>query len=165
MKKFKNWFILFFILLFVWVLLNNTFQLDVLIPGVLIALLISFLPFNQLNLFNEIKLNPKAIAYSFAFLGIFLLELVKSNFDVILRVLKPSLPINPGFVEVKTSLKSKFARMILSNAITLTPGTLTVDIIDESLFIHWIDVEDDEIEIASNKIVKKFEKYLEVIYG
>ena len=85
--------------------------------------------------------------------------------DVTRRVLSPSLPINPGIVEVKTRLKSKYARMILANSITLTPGTLTVEIVDDSLFIHWIDVEAKDIKGASEKIVKNFEKYLEVIYG
>ena len=55
--------------------------------------------------------------------------------------------------------------MLLANSITLTPGTLTVEVIEDSFFIHWIDVEDDEIGNASKKIVEKFEKYLEVIYG
>jgi multicomponent Na+:H+ antiporter subunit E len=165
MKKFKNWLVLFVILMIVWVLLNNSFQANIIIPGVIIALLISLFSIGKWDLFSEMKFSPKAIAYTLTFIGIFLIELIKSNFDVIRRVLTPSLPINPGFVEVKTTLKSKFARMVLANAITLTPGTLTVEVIDESFFIHWIDVESDEIEAASNKIVKNFEKYLEVIYG
>ena len=90
---------------------------------------------------------------------------MKSNIDVARRVLSPSLPIKPGIVEVKTKLTSKFGRMLLANSITLTPGTLTVEVKDDSFFIHWIDVEDEEIENASKKIVEKFEKYLEVIYG
>lgn len=56
-------------------------------------------------------------------------------------------------------------RMILANSITLTPGTLTVDIKGDSIFIHWIDMQADDINTATEKIVSKFEKYLEVIYG
>jgi multicomponent Na+:H+ antiporter subunit E len=96
---------------------------------------------------------------------VFFVELVKSNIDVALRVLKPSLPINPGIVKTKTVLKSKMARMILTNSITLTPGTLTVDIEDDILYIHWIDVESEDIDVATEKIVKKFEKILVKIYG
>jgi len=55
--------------------------------------------------------------------------------------------------------------MLLANSITLTPGTLTVDVVDDSFFIHWIDVKDEDIKVASREIVEKFEKYLEVIYG
>ncbi|MEN8122332.1 MAG: Na+/H+ antiporter subunit E [Bacteroidota bacterium] len=161
----KNLSITFLILMIVWVLLNNTFQLSILIPGAIIAVLISLLVCRRCDVFSEMKFTPKAIAYTFIYLVVFFIDLIKSNMDVTRRVLSPSLPINPGIVEVKTTLKSKFARMLLANSITLTPGTLTIEVKDESFFIHWIDVEDDKIESASKKIVEKFEKYLEVIYG
>ena len=161
----KNTSISFLILMIVWILLNNTFQLDILLTGAVIALVISLLVCRQCDVFAEIKFTPKAIAYTFIYLIVFFIDLVKSNLDVTRRVLSPSLPINPGIVEVKTTLKSKFGRMLLANSITLTPGTLTVEVTDESFFIHWIDVQDTDIEAASNEIVKKFEKYLEVIYG
>ena len=82
-----------------------------------------------------------------------------------MRVISPSLPINPGIVEVKTKLKTGIGRLALANSITLTPGTLTVDIKEDSLFIHWIDVTSTDIEGATKNIVANFEKYLEVIYG
>ncbi|MBI9054481.1 MAG: Na+/H+ antiporter subunit E [Bacteroidales bacterium] len=85
--------------------------------------------------------------------------------NVALIVLKPSLLINSGIVKTKTVLKSKMARMILTNSITLTSGTLTVDIEDDILYIHWINVESEDIDIATEKIVKKFEKILVKIYG
>ena len=161
----KNLSIVFLILMIVWILLNNTFQPNILVVGAIIALFISLFACRQCAIFKEMQLTPKAFIYTFIFFGIFFIELIKSNMDVTRRVLSPSLPIKPGIVEVKTKLKSKFARMLLANSITLTPGTLTVDVKDESFFIHWIDVEDTDIEAASNKIVSKFEKYLEVIYG
>jgi multicomponent Na+:H+ antiporter subunit E len=91
--------------------------------------------------------------------------LVKSNIDVARRVLTPSLPINPGIVEVKTILKSKIGRLILANSITLTPGTFTLEIQNDSLFIHWIDVKSADVNEDTRLIVRKFEKYLEVMYG
>lgn len=77
----------------------------------------------------------------------------------------PTIPINPGVVEVKTKLKSPVARLILANSITLTPGTLTVDIKDETLLVHWIDVKSTDLEKTTKYIAASFEKYLEVIYG
>jgi len=53
----------------------------------------------------------------------------------------------------------------LANSITLTPGTLTVETDGEDYYIHWIDVSSKDIEGATEKIVHKFEKYLEVFYG
>jgi multicomponent Na+:H+ antiporter subunit E len=161
----KNFSITFLILMIVWVLLNNTFQPDILIVGVVIAFFLSLFLCKKCELFADMNFTPKGLIYTIIFLGVFFIELIKSNLDVTRRVLTPSLPINPGIVEVKTKLKSKFARMLLANTITLTPGTLTVEVKDDSFFIHWIDVESDDINAATKEIVEKFEKYLEVIYG
>jgi multicomponent Na+:H+ antiporter subunit E len=161
----KNVSITFVLLLFVWLLLNNSLEPGILVVGAIVSALISYITCRNCDLFTDMKLNPKAIAYTFVYLGVFFIDLVKSNLDVTRRVLTPSLPINPGIVEVKTTLKSKFGRMLLANSITLTPGTLTVEVVGDSFFIHWIDVKSESIEAASDAIVKKFEKYLEVIYG
>ena len=161
----KNVFVAFVILLLFWILLNNTFDPLILGVGAGLALLLSLLFCRRCNVFREVKLTPRAFVYTFIYLGVFMVELIKSNLDVARRVLSPRLPINPGIVEVKTGLSSKMGRMILANSITLTPGTLTVDIQDDKLFIHWIDVKSDDIHEATQAIVHKFEKYLEVIYG
>ncbi len=161
----KNFFIVFLILMIVWVLLNNTFQPDILLVGAVIAFFASAFLCKRCELFADMNFTPKGIIYTIIFLGVFMIDLIKSNLDVTRRVLNPALPIKPGIVEVKTKLKSKFARMLLANSITLTPGTLTVDVKDDSFFIHWIDVKDEDVKVASKEIVEKFEKYLEVIYG
>ncbi len=163
--KLKNQFALFIVLMIVWFLINNSFQLEILIIGAVLSFILSIIFGRRTDVLNEFKFTPAAFLYTFIYLLVFFVELVKSNIDVALRVLKPSLPINPGIVKTKTVLKSKMARMILTNSITLTPGTLTVDIDDDILYIHWIDVESEDIDVATEKIVKKFEKILVKIYG
>jgi multicomponent Na+:H+ antiporter subunit E len=93
-------------------------------------------------------------------------ECLKANIDVALRVLNPTLPINPGIVKVKTTLKSDTGLTFLANSITLTPGTLCVDIDPEegALYIHWIDVQSQDIDVATQKIVTKFENVLKKIF-
>ena len=81
------------------------------------------------------------------------------------RVITPRVRINPAIVEVKTKLKSKLGRLALANSITLTPGTLTADIEGDTLYIHWIDAAAVDIDGATRKIVDKFEKHLEVLFG
>jgi multicomponent Na+:H+ antiporter subunit E len=56
-------------------------------------------------------------------------------------------------------------RLLLANSITLTPGTLTVEMDGEWLYIHWVSVAADDIEAATAAIVSGFEAYLEVMYG
>ena len=146
-------------------MLNNSLHPQILISGLVVSAIISGLLCTKCQLFSDLKLTPKAFITSIVFIFVFLFDLLKSNIDVAIRVLSPSLPINPGIVEVKTKLKSKFGRMLLANSITLTPGTLTVEVIEDSFFIHWIDVQEIDIDRASKDLVEKFEKYLAVMYG
>jgi len=52
----------------------------------------------------------------------------------------------------------------LANSITLTPGTFTLDVSDDTLLIHWINVKTDKVEEATKIIGEKFERYLKVIF-
>ncbi|HPE55569.1 MAG TPA: Na+/H+ antiporter subunit E [Bacteroidales bacterium] len=161
----KNVLQIFVLSYLTWLALNWSVHTDVLVTGAIISVLIAVLLCSQCSVLQEVRLTPKSFAYAFGFVGVFWIELFKSNFDVARRVLTPSLPINPGIVEVKTRLKSNIGKMLLANAITLTPGTLTVDILGDRMFIHWIDVSSTDINEATHAIVSKFEKYLEVMYG
>lgn len=163
--KIKNHIALFLILMIVWILVNNTFRSEIIIIGLIFSLIISLLFGTKLRIFDELKFTPASLGYTLVYLFVFFIELIKSNLDVARRVLTPSLPINPGIVKTKTILKSKMGRMILANSITLTPGTLTVDIKDDTLYIHWIDVCCEDIDKATEAIVQKFEKHLVKIYG
>ena len=163
--KLKNIFVSFLIGFIFWILLNNTLDPLILGIGAALSVLLSLLFCSRCDIFSELKLTPEALVYTLIYLMVFLYELIKSNLDVARRVVTPSLPINPGIVEVKTRLHSKMGRMILANSITLTPGTLTIDIVGDTLYIHWIDVQTRDTREATEKIVRKFEKYLEKIYG
>ncbi len=98
------------------------------------------------------------------YLPIFLWECVKANIDVAYRVLSPRMPIKPGIVKVRTGLKTDIAKTFLANSITMTPGTLSVDIKGDVLYIHWIYVRDEDMEKATQIIVSKFEKHLKRIF-
>jgi multicomponent Na+:H+ antiporter subunit E len=95
-----------------------------------------------------------------AYIFIFIWQLILANIDVAKRVLSPSLPINPGIVKVKTGLKSPLAKVMLTSSITLTPGTLSLNVQDDEIFIHWIDVKGNDVESASKAIVAVFEQGL-----
>jgi multicomponent Na+:H+ antiporter subunit E len=75
------------------------------------------------------------------------------------------MPIRPGIVKVKTSLKTATAITLLANSITLTPGTLTIEATgDGYLYVHWINVKSTNVEEASKHIVRRFEWYLKRIF-
>jgi len=79
------------------------------------------------------EIHPEDAWLVLKYLGLFTRELVKSNLDVARRVVSPEVRINPGIVEIKTRLKHPTYRLVLANSITLTPGTLTVDMMADTL--------------------------------
>ncbi len=107
--------------------------------------------------------SPRRLLHLVIYLPVFFWEMFKANFDVAYRVIHPRMPIRPGIVAIKTELKTDIGKLFLANSITLTPGTLTMDVRGEYLFIHWINVKDEEVERASEIIAGRFEKHLKAI--
>ena len=165
MNKAKDLLLMFAVLFMFWVLLNASLANDVLIVGAVAAAIITFLFRNGLGFFSELRLNPRALMTTVLYFFFFIKELVKANLNIASIVLAPSLPLNPGIVKVRTRLKSKMGRLMLANSITLTPGTLTVEMLGEWLYIHWVTVDSADIDEATAAIVSGFEDYLEVMYG
>lgn len=165
MQKSRTFILLFASLLLFWVWLNGSLASDVLIVGVVTVAIIALLFGNGLGVFSELRPTPRALAYTFLYVLYFAKELAKSNLSLAAIVLSPGLPLNPGIVKVRTKLKSRMGRMLLANSITLTPGTLTVELAGEWLYIHWVTVDSTDIEAATASIVSGFEHYLEVMYG
>ncbi len=108
--------------------------------------------------------DPRRIGWFLYFIPVFLLHMVKANIDVAYRVLHLNIPIRPGIVTVRTTLRSDLALTFLANSITLTPGTLTVDIIGNELYIHWINVLSDDPEEQTQIIVTRFERILTKVF-
>jgi len=152
-------------LMLIWVIANGTLAPDTLIAGVVItaAIALAFASFSRV--YSVVRWSPKVIFYYLMYLGVFLTELTKANLNVMRLVFSPRIEIEPGIVEIKTELKSPIGRLALANSITLTPGTLVVDIKDDSLFIHWINVSATDPVAATEEISARFEKYLKVVYG
>jgi multicomponent Na+:H+ antiporter subunit E len=154
-----------FILTFLfWLLLTFNLSPANLIAGAAAALITSLL-FAKHFFGNVGKfIQPQRYFWLLVYLVIFTWECIKANFDVAYRVLHPAMPIKPGIVKVQMELKSEFARTMLANSITMTPGTISVDIIDDILFVHWIYVKSDDPAEYSQKIAGRFEKYIKKIF-
>jgi multicomponent Na+:H+ antiporter subunit E len=65
-----------------------------------------------------------------------LVEIFRAGFDVAYRVLHPSMPIEPSIIMFDTTLSGDVSRTVLANSMTLTPGTVTVDVIDGRFIVH-----------------------------
>jgi multicomponent Na+:H+ antiporter subunit E len=165
MSKTREQAVLFATLFLFWILLNGSVSQDVLLVGATAAFVIALMFRGGLGVFSELRLTPRALFTSVLYVFYFLKELVKSNLKLASIVLSPALPVSPGIVKVRTKLKSRMGRLLLTSSITLTPGTLTVDLVDEWIYVHWVTVDSDDIEAATAAIVGGFESYLEVMYG
>lgn len=161
----KGRMVLFSALFALWIGFTYPPDTQQLLAGGLAALLLTLLAGATTAPYADVRLSPRAIAYWFAYAFVFLKELIKANLDVAFRVIDPELPIRPGIVKVETRLKSRLGRLLLANSITLTPGTITVESRDSTLFIHWINVSGEGLEERTQRIVGTFERYLEVTCG
>jgi multicomponent Na+:H+ antiporter subunit E len=160
----RNYIYVFLVSLGVWLCLCSSLHGDELIAGVVVSLIVLAIFGRSFNKFNLPPLSLKRTWYCILYCAELGQEIVKANFDVAYRILHPSMPIKPGIVAITTTLKSNLAKCILANSITLTPGTFTVDVIGDTLLIHWIYVKTESTEGATKRIGEKFEKYLRVIF-
>ncbi len=136
-----------------------------LLLGVGVALLVAILFGGAITKAPGQFFNPVRIFWLIVYLPVFLCYCIKANLQVVYLVLHPEMPIKPGIVKVKTKLTSESGVTALANSITLTPGTLTVDVInDNELYVHWLVVESAEEDKATEIIVNRFEYFLEKIF-
>jgi multicomponent Na+:H+ antiporter subunit E len=150
----------------VWVALTSIRDWQEVIAGLVVAGLVSLVA-GQFLLTTEkqqhvLRRCASAVLYFFVFFW----EMVKANLHVAYLVLHPNLPIKPGIVKIRTQLKKDSAITVLTNSITLTPGTLTVDVNPDrhEIYVHWIDVRSTEIKEATEMISGKFEARLMEVF-
>jgi multicomponent Na+:H+ antiporter subunit E len=134
-----------FVILFAfWLLLSGHYDLFHLSLGLICSLLVAFLSH---DLLIENISGPKRIRKTRRFISYVLwliYQIVLANLHVAYLILNPK-AIDPRIVRFKTRLKSQFSMVTLGNSITLTPGTITMDIIDGEFHVHALSkkVADD----------------------
>lgn len=141
--------ILNFILAFIWIFLSGSYTLNNLLLGFILGLglvyLFSRILPGRFYLIKVYKILKLAV--------VFFVELLKANIDVLKIVLQPKLKNEPGFFVYHTDLKIDWQIVLLSNLITLTPGTVVLGISDDrrKIYIHSIDFSTKEEEIEGIK--------------
>jgi multicomponent Na+:H+ antiporter subunit E len=164
--KTKSRLIVFVLGSLVWFALTDIKDIQEVITGIVIALLISLLAGHFLVVNQTSRGVLRRLLYLVIYIFRFLWELIKANLNVAYLVIHPKLPIKPGIVKIKTKLTKDSALTLLGNSITLTPGTMTVDINEDKkeLYIHWIYVKEVQEEKATQEISQNFERILTEIF-
>ena len=157
--------IIYIVIAFIfWLLFTFSLTWPNILTGIVIAIITVFILGKYFVEDVHKLLQPRRYLWFVIYLFVFAWECLKANFDVAYRVLHPDLPIKPGIVKVKTNLKTEIGKTTLANSITMTPGTITVDIIEDIIYVHWIYVSTTDPEKYTEKISGRFEKYIQRIF-
>lgn len=130
-------YILFFVL---WIIFNGKITVEITVFGVLIAaamyaFLCKFMDFSPQK---ELFVLRKA-GYLCQYFYFLVIEIVKANVATIRLMLSGNFAEEPAVIIFKTNLKTDMAKCLLANSITLTPGTITVEITGQSFKVHCLD--------------------------
>ena len=164
--KNKSRIIVFIFSVIVWIALTDINSIEEILAGIVIAAIISSIAGHFLVTTEKSQHPLRRILFFFRYILTFFWEMIKANFEVAYLVIHPYLPIKPGIVKIKTKLSKDSAITVLSNSITLTPGTLTVDVNKEKqeMYIHCIKVKAESVDEATKQISHKFEKILTEVF-
>jgi len=157
--------IFYFLICFVtWLLLTTNVGWQNLAAGAAVSVLTTVI-FSRFFNFDVAKLlSPSRWFWLIIYIIYFIWECVKANFDVAYRVLHPAMPVKPGILRVKLNARGSLTRTILANSITMTPGTIAVDIIDDTMYVHCIYISSTDHDSYAYKVSGKFERILTKIF-
>ena len=148
---------MFLMLWLFFILLSGKVTLEIVLFGLGIALLVlafccAFMDWNMKKELEFLRRLPRIILYG----GSLFLEIVKANFVTLRRIFLIR-GEDPAIVTIHTPLKHEWQRVLLANAITLTPGTITLHLEENALTVHCLNRQDaDGLENSSmeKKIAK-----------
>ena len=129
--------VLFFAL---WLIFNGRVTVEIVVLGLILSCAVylfgvKFMGFSPKKELRYLRLMPRAIRYA----AILLWEILKANFAVIRIILTTGREPSPLLCHFRVPLKTESARMILANSITLTPGTITVQMDGDEYVVHCLD--------------------------
>lgn len=129
--------LLFFI---VWLIFNQAVTLEIVLFGIGISLMmfVFVCKFMDHSIHRELLLYRRAV-FLIRYFVILVREIIKANLAVIRLIVSNTEVIEPYAASFRTSLKSEFARVLLANSITLTPGTMTVILDGDFYVVHCLD--------------------------
>ena len=123
-----------------WVLLNGKWTTEIAIVGVIVcaalyAFMCAFMGYSPKKEWQIGKRLPKIIGYFFYLVA----EVFKSSWGTMVLIWSPEKEIQPRVTSFRTRLKTDAGKVVLANSITMTPGTITVDVQDDLFLIHCLD--------------------------
>ncbi len=135
-------FVLTAIIMFVfWMLLSGEFSLILILSGIISSLLVSYWSHDLLIGNADIRLEATRIVRFLKYLPWLLWQIILSNIELVYLTLHPRMPIDPRMIGFKNEFKTNMAKVTLANSITLTPGTVTIEVNNDEFIVHAISEE------------------------
>jgi multicomponent Na+:H+ antiporter subunit E len=156
---------LWVLLTFLWIAANSSFAIESVVSGALISAALAYIFTQKTDVWQGVRFSPSRFYHFILYTGVFAVELLRANFNMMRYVYARRIDVKPGIVKIKTGLKTPLGRLALANSIALTPGSLVVDIEGDTLFVHWLDVTTSDPDEATRIIAGPFEGYLEKVFG
>jgi len=128
-----------------WVVLNGAWTTEIAITGGVISLLLylfiwKFMGYSPRRDWAYARRMPRGLMYVAFLIG----EIFKSSWATICFIWSPREEVAPEVTSFRTRLKTGMGKVILANSITLTPGTITVDVRDDVFLVHCLDETFDQ---------------------
>ena len=152
-----------FIALFLfWLVFNGRFTVEIAVFGLVLsaAILWFMCKFMDYSLEKDFRIVKKSL-WMIKYVLILIVEIGKANVGVLKILLSVRYEKEPVLVSFHTDLKSRAARVILANSITLTPGTITVNLMDDYYEVHCLD-KSLPAGLESSIFVKQLKKFEEI---
>ena len=153
---------LYIFLIAIWFILAWQFSLPEIVIGLLAVLVITMI-FRRLISIRSIKINSlvKIFRFVFAILPLYLYVFVLSGIEAIKMILQQNIKVDSSIVKMSTKLATPMARAFLINFINLHPHTMAIDIIDNNIYIYWINLlRNQEMDEAVKPLIASFEQLL-----
>ena len=150
-RKEKAMYLLYFLL---WVIFNGNFTLEICLLGIVIAggIFAFTCKFMDYSVEKE-KQNIRRILKFIRYCCVLVKEIVKANFAVMHMILSEKEEVEPALVSFHSDMETSVAKAMVANAITLTPGTITVSLEDSEYVVHCLD-DDFAVGMADSIFVK-----------
>ena len=147
-----------------WLLFTGTLAPYSLLVGFFFSFLIALLTYSLF--IHEKEADRRALVprvyLLVVYIGLVIFKMYIASFNVLFNVIRGD--INPRVVHFRTRVKSDVARVLLANSITLTPGTITLNLDDDHLIVHWLAAETLHSKYAGELIKGEFERLLKRIF-
>ena len=156
---------LWLLLTFIWFAANSSLAIESIVTGALISAVLAAIFVRHFPAWSDVRFSPSRLFHFLRYTGVFAVEMMRANVNMLRYVYAPRIDIDPGIVKIKTRLKTPVGRLALANSIALTPGSLVIDIADDTLTVHWLDVQTTDAAEATRLIAGPFEQDLEKTFG